>query len=84
MITIAKTKVTVYFNSVLPHFTQLLTGLEYLKEKNLINLEYRLKKFEFPSYIFKVEVDGRQLFFDMADSSEVHTEIYLNYFCWLF
>ncbi len=69
-------KVILYFNSVLPHFTQLLSGLEYLREKKLIDLEYRLKKFEFPPYIFKVEVDGRQLFFDMADNSEIHTGIY--------
>lgn len=69
-------KVTVHFNSVLPHFTQLLTGLQYLKDRNLIDLQYRLNIFEFPPYIFKVEVDGRQLFFDMADNSIIHTEIY--------
>ncbi len=69
-------KVILYFNSVLPHFTQLLTGLEYLKDKNLIDLEYRFKKFEFPPHIFKVEVDGRVLFFDMADNSEINAGIY--------
>lgn len=69
-------KVTVHFNSVLPHFTQLITGLEYLKDKNKIQLNYRLNKFEFPPYIFKVEVDGLQLFFDMADNSEIHSGIY--------
>lgn len=68
-------KIIVHFNSVLPHFTQLLTGLQYLEDKNLIDLEYRLKKFEFPAYIFKVEVDGCQLFFDMADNSHINPEI---------
>lgn len=69
-------KVVVYFNSVLPHFTQLLTGLQYFHDKNQIDLQYRLKKFEFPPYIFKVEVDGLQLFFDMADNSDINKEIY--------
>lgn len=68
-------KVIVHFNSALPHFTQLLTGLQYLQDKNIIDLQYRRKKFEFPTYIFKVEVDGRQLFFDMADSSKINPEI---------
>lgn len=69
-------KVILYFNSALPHFTQLLTGLEYLKDKDFIHLQYRLKKFEYPPYIFKVDIDGRQLFFDMADNSEIHSGIY--------
>ena len=68
--------ITVHFNSTLPHFTQLLSGLEYLKDNNLIDLKYRLSLFEYPPYIFKVELDNKLLFFDLADSTDIHLPTY--------
>ena len=67
---------TVHLNSTLPHFTQILAGLDYLKDKNFLNLKYNLNRYQFPPHIFKIELDGLSLFFDLADNCSIHESIY--------
>lgn len=69
-------QVTVHINSTLPHFSQLLAGLDYLEEKNYLKLKYCLNKFQYPPYIFRVDFDNLVLFFDLADNSEIHDPTY--------
>lgn len=54
----------------------MLAGLDYLKDKNFLKLTYCLNKFQYPPYIFRVELDKLVLFFDMADNSAIHEPIY--------
>ncbi|GAB2778680.1 hypothetical protein [Salinimicrobium soli] len=69
-------KVVIHFNSTLPHFIQIFAGLEYLREKGDIDTEYRLELSRYPVNILKVSYKGRNLFFDMADNSEINAECY--------
>lgn len=69
-------KVTVFFNSNLHHFSQLLTGLDYLKKQNKITLKYELEPGKYHRNIFRTDINGRSVFFDMADSSVIDFSIY--------
>ncbi len=69
-------RVTVFFNSTLLHFSQLITGLQYLNEKNKIELKYQLELNRYPIHIFKIDYNGLSLFFDMSDNSEIDWKIY--------
>lgn len=69
-------RVTVFFNSTLLHFSQLLTGLEYLHDKHKIELKYKLDLNRYPGHIFRIDYNGLNLFFDLADNSEIDWKIY--------
>ncbi len=69
-------RVKLYFNSTLPHFSQLITGLQYLHEKNKIELKYQLELNRYPVHIFKIDYNGLSLFFDMSDNSGIDWKIY--------
>ena len=69
-------KVTLYFNSTLHHFSQLLAGLEFLEIKKEIELSYVLDLGSYPADIFKIEFNGLTVFFDLADNSRIYENIY--------
>jgi len=69
-------RVRVFFNSTLPHFSQLMTGLEYLAQNNKIELSYKLELYQYPVFIFKIDFNGLNLFFDMADNSGIDWKTY--------
>ena len=69
-------KVTVFFNSTEAHFNQLFTGLELLKNKGEINLEYKLDLGKYPRNILKVTFNNAVLFFDLGDSSNIYKSLY--------
>jgi len=69
-------RVTVFFNSTLLHFSQLITGLQYLNEKNKIELKYQLELNRYPVHIFRIDYNGLGLFFDMSDNSGIDWKIY--------
>ncbi len=69
-------RVTVFFNSTLAHFSQLITGLEYLRSQNKIELRYHLELYQYPVHIFRIDYNGLSLFFDMSDNSKVDWKIY--------
>ena len=69
-------KVTLYFNSTLPHFSQLFAGLEFLAAKKKISLTYQLDPGKYPVNIFKLQVNGKIIFFDLADYSGVNLDLY--------
>jgi len=66
----------VFFNSTLPHFSQLITGLEYLRDHNKIELRYKLELYHYPVHIFRIDYNGLSLFFDMSDNSKIDWKIY--------
>ena len=68
-------KVTLYFNSTLAHFSQLITGLELLKEERKIELKYKLGLYSYPVHIFKIEYNGHSVFFDMSDNSDLDKNV---------
>lgn len=69
-------KVKVYFNSTSHHFSQLLSGLEFLNQKGVIKIEYVLDFGAYPGNIFKVNFAGLDLFFDLEDNSQINRGIY--------
>ena len=69
-------EVCVYFNSTSHHFSQLLSGLEFLKRNQAIQLKYILDKGRYPGNIFKVNLNGLEVFFDLEDSSHINSKIY--------
>lgn len=69
-------KVVVYFNSTLHHFSQLLAGLEFLNNEKRISLHFNLELGKYPSDIFKIEIDGLKVFFDLSDNSRIYKNIY--------
>lgn len=69
-------KVTVHLNSTLHHFSQLLAGLEFLQVQKKIELHYIFDPGNYPVNIFKLEVDGKNVFFDLADHSGIDPVIY--------
>jgi len=69
-------RVRVFFNSTLPHFSQLITGLEYLRVHNKIELRYKLELYHYPVHIFRIDYNGLSLFFDMSDNSGIDWKIY--------
>lgn len=69
-------KVSVHINSTLHHFSQLLAGLEFLNKEDQISVEYKLEPGKYPGDVFKVEVNGLKVFFDLADNSDIKKEIY--------
>ena len=69
-------KVILYFNSTLSHFSQLITGLEFLKEKKQIELTYKLCLGEYPVDLFRINYNGLTLIFDMSDNSKFNHNAY--------
>lgn len=69
-------KVVVYFNSTLHHFSQLLAGLEFLNKEKKIVLSYNLELGRYPSDIFRIELNGLNVFFDLSDNSRIYKNIY--------
>ncbi|CAM4097381.1 glycosyltransferase [Gillisia limnaea] len=69
-------RVTVFFNSTLLHFSQLISGLQYLKGKKEVDLSYQLNLNQYPVHIFRIDYNGLNLFFDMSDNSEIDWKIY--------
>ena len=69
-------KVTVHFNSTLPHFSQLFAGLEFLAAKKIIYLSYLFDFGKFPVNIIKLEVNGKTVFFDLADYNGINLPLY--------
>lgn len=69
-------KVLLYFNSGLLHFTQLVSGLEFLRTQGEINLDYRLEGHRYPIDIFKVKCNDQIIFFDMADNAGIREDLY--------
>lgn len=69
-------KVIVHINSTLHHFSQLFAGLEYLSMENKIDLEYNLELGKFPTDIFRIELNGLNIFFDLSDNSRIYNNIY--------
>ena len=69
-------KVKVYFNSTSHHFSQLLSGLEFLNQEGVIKIEYILDLGTYPGNIFKVNYKGLNLFFDLEDNSKINSGIY--------
>lgn len=73
-----KKQVTLYFNSGLLHFTQLVSGLEFLHSQGEINLNYCLESDRYPIDIFRMKCNDQILFFDMADNAGVRENLYEN------
>lgn len=71
-------KVTIFFNSTFLHFTQLMTGLEYLKKTDRIDLRYDCDLGRYPLDLCKIDYNGIVIFFDLSDSSHINREIYEN------
>lgn len=69
-------KVVVHFNSTLHHFSQLLAGLEFLSMKKKIDLSYNLELGIYPIDIFRIELNGLNVFFDLSDNSRIYNSIY--------
>ncbi|TVZ25566.1 hypothetical protein JM83_0491 [Gillisia sp. Hel_I_86] len=69
-------KVVVHFNSTLHHFSQLLAGLEILSKEKKIVLSYNLELDKYPIDIFRIEFNGLNVFFDLADNSRIYKTIY--------
>lgn len=69
-------KVVVHINSRLHHFSQLLAGFEFLSSTEKISLDYHLEIGRYPGDIFRVEIDEYNVFFDLADNSNIRQEIY--------
>lgn len=69
-------QVTVHFNSTLPHFSQLFSGLEFLAAKKVINLSYHVDPGKFPVNLIKLEVNGKTVFFDLADNHGINLPLY--------
>lgn len=69
-------KVVVHFNSILHHFSQLLAGLEFLSVEKKIDLHYNLDLGKYPADIFRIELDGLNIFFDLSDNSRIYKSIY--------
>lgn len=69
-------KVILYFNSTLGHFSQLITGLQYLKENKKIDLTYKLELNKYPIDLFKIQYNELLIFVDMSDNSDFNHEIY--------
>lgn len=70
------TKVSVYFNSTIPHFSQLFAGLEFLAARKEISLDYYLEMGKYPINICRLEIDGKTVFFDLADHSRIDLSLY--------
>lgn len=69
-------RVVLHFNSANHHFSQLIAGLEYLKNKRHIELYYNFSPGRYAENIFKLEVSGVNVFFDLADNSKVDQSIF--------
>ena len=69
-------KITVYFNSTLHHFSQLLAGFEYLSSEKKIELKYKLDLGSYPADIFKIDYNGLTILFDLADNSRIYDSLY--------
>ena len=69
-------EVTLYFNSTFLHFTQLITGLEYLNKRGKIVLKYKMELGRYPLDLCKIEYNGTVVFFDLSDSSMINRSIY--------
>lgn len=71
-----KKRVDFYVNSSMLHFTQLVTGLELLNQKGVIDLKYSLETNTYPIDLCRVNYNGKILIFDLTDSSVVRENIY--------
>ena len=69
-------KVTVHFNSTLAHFSQLFAGLEFLAAKKVIHLSYHLNAGKYPVNFLKLEINGKIVFFDLADYNGINLPLY--------
>lgn len=69
-------KVIIYFNSTLNFFTQLFSGFEIMNKRGEIDLNYQLEMGRYPVNILKTEINGRIVFFDLADHSKIDNAIY--------
>ncbi|UJH92505.1 hypothetical protein LZ575_08465 [Antarcticibacterium sp. 1MA-6-2] len=69
-------KVTVHFNSTLPHFSQVFAGLEFLGTRKNISLAYHLDPGKYPVNILKLEINGKTVFFDLADNNRIDLSLY--------
>lgn len=70
------TKVSVYFNSTIPHFSQLFAGLEFLAARKEIGLDFYLEMGKYPVNICRLVIDGKIVFFDLADHSKIDSSLY--------
>ena len=71
-------KVTIFFNSTFLHFTQLITGLEYLHQTHKIDLRYEMDIGKYPLDLCKIDYNGKIIFFDLSDSSILNKKVYEN------
>ncbi|MCE7055273.1 hypothetical protein LZF95_11355 [Algoriphagus sp. AGSA1] len=71
-----KPRITVYFNSTMAHASQIFTGLELLKIEGRLELDYKLAVGELPNNKMRMEYQGKQVIFDMADDSVIDQDIY--------
>jgi hypothetical protein len=69
-------KITVFFNSTLHHFSQLLAGLEFLSYEKKIDLQYKLELGKYPIDTFRIEMNGLNVFFDLSDNSRIYDSLY--------
>lgn len=69
-------KVVVHINSSLHHFSQLLAGFQFLSSTNEVSLDYNLEIGKYPADIFRVEIGGFNVFFDLADNSGIRQKVY--------
>lgn len=69
-------KVTLHFNSSSHHFSQLISGLEYLHSHKKIDLTYNFDLGRYPVNIFRLEISGINVFFDLADHSKIDQSLY--------
>lgn len=67
--------VSVYFNSTLGHFSQLLTGLEMLRIECKIDLKYEICKKPLPIDLMQIKYNDLNLIFDMADNSQINVKV---------
>lgn len=71
-------KVVLHLNSADHHFSQLISGLEYLKLQNKLDLSYQFNPEKYPENILKLEVSGATVFFDLADHSNIDQSLCLQ------
>ena len=54
----------------------MLADLEYLSKQDKINLAYKIEPGKYPGDVFRVDVDGLKLFFDLSDNSRIYSKLY--------
>lgn len=69
-------RISIFINSTFHHFSQFLAGFEFLHRQKKIVLEYHLDLGKYPGDIFRVEINGLNVFFDLSDNSRIYDRIY--------